>query len=73
MRRKSNQEPASDTATIGYWRIWDVLNIIPVCETAWWNGCKAGRFPAPIKLGPNTTAWRKSDILKCAENFSPEE
>jgi predicted DNA-binding transcriptional regulator AlpA len=23
-----------------------------------WRWCKAGRLPAPVKLGPNTTAWQ---------------
>ena len=36
--------------------------IIPVCASTWWNGVKTGRFPAPVKLGPRTTAWRAEDI-----------
>ena len=36
--------------------------IIPVCEATWWAGVKSGRFPAPVKLGPRTTAWRIEDI-----------
>lgn len=36
--------------------------IIPIKKTAWWNGVKSGRFPAPVKLGPRTTAWRVEDI-----------
>jgi predicted DNA-binding transcriptional regulator AlpA len=36
--------------------------IIPVSKSAWWEGCKTGRYPKPVKLGPRTTAWRVSDI-----------
>ena len=36
--------------------------IIPVCAATWWAGVKTGRFPAPVKLGPRTTAWRSEDI-----------
>ena len=36
--------------------------IIPVSKSTWWAGVKAGRFPQPIKLGPNTTVWRVEDI-----------
>lgn len=36
--------------------------IIPVGRSCWWAGVKTGRFPKPIKLGPNTTVWRVEDI-----------
>jgi prophage regulatory protein len=35
---------------------------IPVSKSTWWAGVKAGRFPAPVKLGPRTTCWRVEDI-----------
>lgn len=35
---------------------------IPVSRSAWWLGVRQGRFPAPVKLGPRTTAWRAEDI-----------
>ncbi len=36
--------------------------IIPVGKSTWWEGVRTGRFPAPVKLGPRTTAWRAEDI-----------
>ena len=36
--------------------------IIPVSSSTWWAGVSEGRFPAPVKIGPNTTAWRWEDI-----------
>lgn len=27
-----------------------------------WRWVKAGRLPKPVKLGPNTTAWRVGDL-----------
>ena len=36
--------------------------IIPIKKSAWWAGCKAGRYPAPVKLSPRVTAWRVEDI-----------
>lgn len=36
--------------------------IIPVSRSTWWNGVKSGLYPAPVKLGPKTTAWRVEDI-----------
>ena len=39
-----------------------VLARVPVSRSAWYEGCKTGKFPPPIKLGPKTSAWRESDI-----------
>jgi prophage regulatory protein len=36
--------------------------IIPISRTAWLDGVKAGKYPQPVKLGPNTTVWRVEDI-----------
>ena len=36
--------------------------VIPISKSSWWEGCKTGRYPKPVKLGPRTTAWRVSDI-----------
>lgn len=36
--------------------------LIPVKKSCWWAGCKSGRFPKPVKLGPRVTAWRVEDI-----------
>ena len=43
-------------------RLPQVLNLIPVSRSAWWAGCKNGRYPKPVKFGPRTTAWRAEDI-----------
>jgi predicted DNA-binding transcriptional regulator AlpA len=48
--------------TTGYVRLPAVLNVFPVSKSTWWAGCKSGRFPKPVKLGPNITAWRVEDI-----------
>jgi prophage regulatory protein len=36
--------------------------LIPVCRSAWWNGVKAGRYPAGVKLSPRVTVWRVEEI-----------
>jgi predicted DNA-binding transcriptional regulator AlpA len=40
---------------------------IPVSKSTWWDGVKAGRFPAPLKLGKGTTVWRAEDIWALVE------
>jgi len=43
-------------------RLPEVLSYIPVSKTSWYRGIKQGRYPKPIKLSPNTSAWRLDDI-----------
>ncbi|SEP51290.1 transcriptional regulator, AlpA family [Rhodospirillales bacterium URHD0017] len=35
---------------------------LPIGRSTWWRGVKSGRFPKPIKFGPNTTMWKAEDI-----------
>ena len=41
--------------------------LIPVGRSTWWAGVAAGRYPAPVKLGPRLSAWRVEDILALIE------
>lgn len=60
----------SDNALL---RLPQVLALIPVSRSAWWAGCKSGRYPKPVKLGPRTTAWRAADIAALLERLSAKE
>ena len=53
----------------GFLRLPQVLAIIPISKSVWWEGCKTGRFPKPVKLGPRTTAWRAEDIAALVASF----
>ena len=48
----------------GYLRLDQILQVYPVGRTTWWTGVKNGRFPKPVKLSSNITAWRAKDIQK---------
>ena len=48
--------------TFGFLRLPQILAIIPISKSAWWEGCRTGRFPKPVKLGPRTTVWRAEEI-----------
>ena len=50
-------------------RLPQVLALIPVSRSAWWAGCKSGRYPKPVKLGPRTAAWRAEDIAGLIEQI----
>jgi prophage regulatory protein len=50
------------TTTDSFLRLPEVLAIIPVSRATWYEGINKGRFPAPVKLGPRVSLWRRSDI-----------
>jgi prophage regulatory protein len=46
---------------------------LPIGKSSWWAGVKDGRFPAPIKIGPRTTAWRAKDIRDLVERLGASQ
>ena len=68
---------------VGYLRQRDLLGdrktippiepIIPVSKSTWWAWVAAGKAPKPVKLGPNTTAWRIEDIRAFIENIAARD
>ena len=57
---------------VGYLRLSQILNIIPISKSAWWEGCRSGLYPKPVKLGPRTTAWQVEDIRELMERINKE-
>ena len=53
---------------LAYLRLQDVLKLFPVSKSAWWLGVREGKYPASVKLGPRTTAWRVEDIRQLLED-----
>jgi predicted DNA-binding transcriptional regulator AlpA len=60
-------------AESAFLRLPQVLALIPVSKSTWWQGCKSGRFPKPVKLGPRITAWRSADIADLVAKLSRTE
>jgi predicted DNA-binding transcriptional regulator AlpA len=57
----------SATPAAGFLRLPEVLRLYPVSRSTWLAGVRAGKFPKPVKLSPNCTAWRATDIAElCA-------
>lgn len=46
----------------GYKRLSEVLEVIPVSKSTWWEGVKRGIYPAGLKIGKRATGWKNSDI-----------
>lgn len=55
---------------VTFLRLPQVLEIFPISKSSWWQGCKEGKYPKPIKLGPRTTVWRSTDIEKLVAEIS---
>jgi predicted DNA-binding transcriptional regulator AlpA len=51
----------SPIPTYGFLRLPQILAVFPVSKSAWWEGCRTGRYPKPVELGPRTTAWKAED------------
>lgn len=43
-------------------RLPAVLEVIGIRKSALWTWVAAGRFPAPVKLGPRSVGWRIEDV-----------
>ena len=62
----------SQLPTTGFVRLPQILAHIPVSRSTWWAGCKSGKYPQPIKLSENITAWKVEDIRALIEELSNE-
>ena len=56
--------------SVGYVRLPQILEIFPISKSSWWEGCRSGVFPKPVKLGPRTSAWRVEDIRALMERIN---
>lgn len=62
-----------DIPEIGFVRLSQVLRVIPIGKTLWWEGVKSGRYPKSVKLSEHCTAWRAEDIHALIKRISEQE
>ena len=62
----------SNIPVTGFMSLPQVLAVVPVSKSAWWDGCRTGRYPRPVKLGPRTTAWRAEDIAALVKRLGAQ-
>ena len=58
----STQTHHATLPEVGYVRLSTILQVFPVGRSSWWAGVKSGKYPASVKIGENTTAWKAEDI-----------
>lgn len=64
-RDTAKEKTASGVDQIGFFRLKQVLALLPVGKSTWWAGVKTGRFPQPVRMPEGRiTFWRKKDILE---------
>jgi predicted DNA-binding transcriptional regulator AlpA len=54
----------------GFVRLTQVLTVIPIGKTCWWEGVRSGRFPKAIKLSARCTVWKAEDIHTLIKRLS---
>jgi predicted DNA-binding transcriptional regulator AlpA len=59
-----------DIPETGFMRLPQVLEVIPVGKTNWWEGVRSGRYPKAVKISPHCTAWRAEDIRELVKTLS---
>ena len=51
-----------DYQSIKFYRVSQLQEKFKISRSTIWSWCKQGKFPKPIKLGENCTAWNSKDI-----------
>jgi len=72
---KQNHKELGNLPEIGYVRLPQILAVLPMGKSTFWNRVKAGIYPKPKKLGAKISVWRVEDIraiLANPENFQVE-
>ena len=57
----------------GFVRIPQILAVLPISKSTWWQWVSEGKAPTPVKLGPKTTAWRVEDIRDLLSSFESQD
>jgi len=53
-------------------RIREVLQRLPISRTSLYDGIKVGLYPAPVRIGKRTVAWRESEIDRLIKGFGDD-
>jgi prophage regulatory protein len=62
------QEDSTKTKLTQFIRVRKVLELTQIGRTTLWRLVREGKFPKPVRIGPNSVAWRELDYESWAEN-----
>lgn len=58
------------TSDVGFLRIDQIIpDLLPISKATFYRCVSEGRYPRPVKLSKNCTAWRKSEINELIEEL----
>lgn len=43
-----------------------------ISPATFYRGIKSGRFPAPVKVGPNTSRWNRAELEECVQQLAEQ-
>lgn len=58
----SKSKLTQDSEIDGFFRLPQVLALIPISKSTWWKWVREGKAPQGTKIGPRITVWRESEI-----------
>ena len=68
-RGEGQQDRQRTLPEVGFIRLKEILEIIPVSKSTWYKGIAEGRYPKPTKrFGPRIAAWDVRDIRALLDN-----
>lgn len=62
----NNDKAAHDSGT-GFYRLPEVLKLVPVKRSSLLRWVQLGQFPAPYRLGPRASAWSRREVQDWCE------
>ncbi len=71
MRRINQSTQVAELPRTGLLRLSQFVGrgkALPIAPSQWWEGVRSGIYPAPVKLGPKTTAWHAAKIHHLIEH-----
>ncbi|KYC21849.1 AlpA family transcriptional regulator [Pseudomonas sp. ABFPK] len=54
-------------------RLDEVLHVTGIGRNTVYRRIREGTFPKQVKIGPNSVAWRQSDITQWMTSFGPSD
>lgn len=61
-----NTSQQNSTNPAQFYRLPRITKRFDVSASSIWNWVRTGKFPAPVKLSPNCTAWNAADVERWA-------
>ncbi len=59
---KTQESKLENLPTSGLIRMAQLVKFLPISKNTIWRLSKLGKFPKPVKLTENTTAWKCEEV-----------